>query len=622
MNRTAPGTTPPTIGPRLPVIWIVLTYAIFAALWILLSDLALDWWLDTPRLLAVASTLKGWMFVAVTSALLYALLRRDRGDSTGGALAELAPPTPGSAWFPLSMLALIIAALTAGDITLIHSQLEKNTEAARAQAMWVVLAGLLAMFMAVAGVYMLRQRQQLRLARAVGQAQAERLRALRLLATIADNSADVIFAKDTQGRYVLFNPGAEALFGHPAAEVLGQDDSAVLLPNEAARAAEIDRRVLAGGETLLVEHVLSVPAGQRTMQITLGPLRNETGQVIGLYGIARDITDRARMEQAIMDAKTRLELALQATNQGLYDLDVPSGVAIVSPEYASILGYDPGSFQETNAAWMERLHPDDRERVIRNYQDYIGGNLSEYRVEFRQRTASGDWKWILSLGRIVAWDVDGKPARMLGTHTDITELKQAGAALAESERRFRTLFEQAPMGIDMVGPDGVPLRANRALEQLLGYTEAEMRLHHFNYWTHPEDREASQTLVRRLLAGEADSLSMEKRYVSKDGQVVWAHTHVAAVRDATGAVEYFVVVVEDLTERKRALDELSQRYAELEAFNRAAVGRELAMIELKRRINDLTKRQGEAPPYDLDDFGVQQESSASASRCTSPRSLP
>ena len=114
-----------------------------------------------------------------------------------------------------------------------------------------------------------------------------------------------------------------------------------------------------------------------------------------------------------------MRLALQAANQGLYDLNVQTGAAQVSPEYATMLGYDPADFKETNDRWVERVHPDDRERIAANYQAYIEGNIPVYQVEFRQRTRTGEWKWILSLGKIVERDPQGRPLRMLGTHTDI-----------------------------------------------------------------------------------------------------------------------------------------------------------------------------------------------------------
>ena len=147
-------------------------------------------------------------------------------------------------------------------------------------------------------------------------------------------------------------------------------------------------------------------------------------------GVALDFTQRQEASEALKESEERLRLALTATQQGLYDLNVQTGEAVVSPEYALMLGYEPATFQETNERWRERLHPDDREAVYRAYTDCISGRTSEYRVELRQRSKGGEWKWILSLGKVVATDAQGRPLRMLGTHTDITSRK-----LAEEEVR-------------------------------------------------------------------------------------------------------------------------------------------------------------------------------------------
>ena len=150
-----------------------------------------------------------------------------------------------------------------------------------------------------------------------------------------------------------------------------------------------------------------------------------------------NISALKQAEAALRDSEERLRLALVAANQGLYDLNLHTGEAVVSPEYATMLGYDPATFHETNAKWIERLHPDDQESVTNVYQAYMSGEIPDYVVEFRQRTCSGDWKWVLSLGKIVAWDEAGRPLRMMGTHTDISDRKAAEAAL----RRANTELE-------------------------------------------------------------------------------------------------------------------------------------------------------------------------------------
>ncbi len=143
---------------------------------------------------------------------------------------------------------------------------------------------------------------------------------------------------------------------------------------------------------------------------------------------------------ALQESEERLKLALRASNQGTYDLDIETGEAIVSPEFATMLGYDPADFHVSLDTWIERMHPDECESVTQTYRDYIAGKLPEFRLEFRQKTRTGDWKWILSLGRVVARDAAGQPLRLVGTHTDITEQKSNELALAFHTRRVETLL--------------------------------------------------------------------------------------------------------------------------------------------------------------------------------------
>ncbi|MUG92886.1 PAS domain S-box protein [Scytonema sp. UIC 10036] len=162
-----------------------------------------------------------------------------------------------------------------------------------------------------------------------------------------------------------------------------------------------------------------------------------------IEGVIADISDRKRAEVALQTSEERLRLALTASNQGLYDLDLKTEERIVNPEYALMLGYNPATFHETISEWIARLHPDDRESVVATYRAYIAGEIPSYQVECRQRTQDGQWKWTLSVGKIVAWDESGQPMRMLGTHVDINDRKQAEAAsiLEERNRMAREIHD-------------------------------------------------------------------------------------------------------------------------------------------------------------------------------------
>jgi len=189
---------------------------------------------------------------------------------------------------------------------------------------------------------------------------------------------------------------------------------------------------------------------------------NADGQPIRMTGIALNISDRKQAEAALRESEERLRLALVASHQGLYDLNVQTGEAIVSPEYAQMLGYEPSEFEETHDKWRDRLHPDDMAATYQAYADYVSGKLDTYRVEFRQRTKQGAWKWILSLGKIVAWDTDGSPLRLVGTHTDITDLKQAQQERERLLAREQAAREQAE-------------NANRIKDEFLAVLSHELR---------------------------------------------------------------------------------------------------------------------------------------------------
>jgi len=166
-------------------------------------------------------------------------------------------------------------------------------------AIRIALAGLLAVLAIGAGTILLRQRERLKLAKAIRQSQAERLRALRLLDSIADSSDDAIFAKDPEGRYILCNRTASKFVGKSVDEILGCDDRAIFSAEQARMLMTIDRQTLAENRIRTREETLDMPHGQRIFLVTKGPLRDDEGNIIGTFGISRDITERKRAEKAL-----------------------------------------------------------------------------------------------------------------------------------------------------------------------------------------------------------------------------------------------------------------------------------------------------------------------------------
>jgi PAS domain S-box-containing protein len=158
------------------------------------------------------------------------------------------------------------------------------------------------------------------------------------------------------------------------------------------------------------------------------------------------------------------------------------------------------------------------------------------------------------------------------------EHKRAEEAIRESEGRFRTIFENAAIGIALVDEHGHPVESNGAMQKMLGYTKFELADMTFTEYTHPDNAQAGRDLFRNLVEGKRDHYQIEKRFLRKDGQVVWGQLHVSIVRNQKGEFKYVVGMVEDISEHKQtaeALRQLSGRLLRSQDEQRRHVAREL-----------------------------------------------
>ncbi len=194
----------------------------------------------------------------------------------------------------------------------------------------------------------------------------------------------------------------------------------------------------------------------------------------------------------------------------------------------------------------------------------------------RQLYATGRWQGKLlhtrKDGSTVAvasqWAVDrderGRPVGILEVNNDITDLNRAEERLRQSEEKFRATFEQAAVGLAHVAPDGRWLRVNHRLRELLGYPGDQLLELKFQDITHPEDLDADLCQLRKLLAGQISTYTLDKRYVRKDGSVIWAALTVSLVRQPAGEPDYFIAVIQDLSPHKELEEQVRQQAAELE----------------------------------------------------------
>jgi diguanylate cyclase (GGDEF)-like protein/PAS domain S-box-containing protein len=158
------------------------------------------------------------------------------------------------------------------------------------------------------------------------------------------------------------------------------------------------------------------------------------GKPKGAIGIYIDISKRIKLQNALQESEKRLSYALKATNDGIWDWNLESGKLYLSGRYYEMLDYNLGEITITQKGFEELLHPKDKERVLKKVQECIKGETKDYNVEFRIKTKSGKWKWILGRGKVVSHDSTGKALRFLGTHVDISQRKEAEEKLEKLAR--------------------------------------------------------------------------------------------------------------------------------------------------------------------------------------------
>lgn len=291
------------------------------------------------------------------------------------------------------------------------------------------------------------------------------------------------------------------------------------------------------------------------------------GFVLNRSESKRNEAERQQAEAALRESEERLRLALTAANQGLYDLNVQTGEAIVSAEYARMLGYEPDEFQETNAKWRDRLHPDDHTVTAQTYEDYIANKRNLYQVEFRQRTKSGDWKWILSIGKIVAWDSQGQPLRMLGTHTDMTDVKEreaersrAEVALRERKQRLDLATKAANLGVfEWNIQTDQAVWENSRMYEIFGRILADGALSKtelINTAVHPDDRELLELKLAESMVQGSAYQAVYRICRHDNGQWRWIEANGQVEFAADGMPLRLVGILNDITDRKQAEQDL------------------------------------------------------------------
>jgi two-component system sensor histidine kinase UhpB len=395
------------------------------------------------------------------------------------------------------------------------------------------------------------------------------------------------------GKLVDVNQAWLDLTGYTYAEVIGASPLDVNLYVNSDRRSQLVNELRAQGRVDRYEFQLRKKSGEVADLLFSAELVELQDESL-MLSMALDITERKQAEQALRDSEEKFRTFIEASLEAIMLIDEQGTLIEWNRAYEEVTGLKRNEAIGQHAwdmqfrlALPERRTPELYERLksagleaLRTGQAPFFQHVLE--AEFCR--PSGERRYMEQ----VLFPIKTVRGYRIGVISrDVSGRKQAEAALQESEARFRVIFENAPLGIALVDMTGRPTRTNTALRKMLGYSEPELAHMTFTNFTHPDDAQADWSLFTELVAGKRDQYQIEKRYIRRDGQVMWGQLSTSLIRNPDGATQYVIGMVEDITKRRQADEErerLLEQVHSLAGYLQAAQEEERARIA--REIHD------------------------------------
>ena len=274
-----------------------------------------------------------------------------------------------------------------------------------------------------------------------------------------------------------------------------------------------------------------------------------------------------KIYQELLETKIRFEIAIKAGNMGVWEFWPTEKKYFSDNNLKALYHFNPNELTDSLDDWSALVYKDDRELMSSTFNNFLKSKGREFKLEHRIYRKDGSIGWVVDHGLLFEADNE-KPLRLIGTTTDITERKEAEIELQKSEEKFRNVFEGSGIGMAILSLDGQFTKVNSVFCEMLEYKEQELISINFRDVTHPGDIEKSVGLVKDLLkSGARESSLIEKRYLTKKGEIIWALTSVSLLTEFESKPLYFIVQVQDITKRKRNEEQVLKYAEELKNLN-------------------------------------------------------
>lgn len=404
---------------------------------------------------------------------------------------------------------------------------------------------------------------------------------------VAETASDAIITIDHESTILYVNLAGQQIFGYTIPEMIGQ--KLTMLVPEHLRHAHNEglQRYVTSGKKRFSWKTMEFPGLHKTgreipLEISLSEFQKNGERFF--TAIVRDVTERRRAEERLRERERQLVAAQQVAHIGSWEWDIEPNDVSWSDELYRIYGLQPQEFSATYQAFLDRIHPFDRDFVMDVISNALWDHLP-FVFEHRIVRLDGEIRTLQGRGEVIE-DDQGRAVKMFGIAQDITERNHEEEALRRAEEKYRSIFENAIEGIFQSTPDGQFIAVNPAMARMYGYDSSEEMIAERTdieqqHYVDPQTR----TRFRRLLEENDIVGGLEAEAYRKDGSKVWTSENVRAVRDTAGELLYYEGTIENISKRKqweaareqllKARGQLLQRLVTAQEEERRRIAREL-----------------------------------------------
>jgi PAS domain S-box-containing protein len=384
-------------------------------------------------------------------------------------------------------------------------------------------------------------------------------RQLKILSQIAEDNINAVVIADAHGRITWVNKSFTRMTGFLLEECIGQTPGYLLQgPDTNPQTVAYLRNQIWKGESFDAE-ILNYHKNKKPYWVRVQgqPIRDAQNRVTGFFALEEDITRERRVQEEMQESTNRFKMALEKIGDNVWEHDFRTGITLFTKSDHEFMGIQSADASENTQRWWSAVHPDDRFKLEKSDADYRSGIADSHNLEYRLNLPDGSFRWVLDRGVVMEKNNDGIPVRIIGTHTDITHIKQTEEELASRVKQLQLLSDNVPGVIyeyvfRVDGSEGFRY-LSPAMERIFGIP-AESFFDHDAY-IHPDDKEriAAKNIHSR---DTLEPYSDESRLVVPGRGVIWRSVSSSfSYRTSRGDL-VFTGFMLDITERKNAEEAL------------------------------------------------------------------